>query len=65
MIRARAVGNAVFLDAPGGRGPVAAWGERDQGLAAFVAEQINAAMARNEAALLARWRAGPAEGGAP
>lgn len=44
-VTARVVGNAVFLEHPGGCGDIAAWGTDSHERAAFQAKQVNDAMA--------------------
>jgi hypothetical protein len=47
MIRARAVGNAVFLETPGNCGDVASWGEPSEDSAKWKAAVINSALRHN------------------
>lgn len=50
-VQARSVGNAVYLEHIGGCGDIAAWGEINFSTAEFVAEQINALLARFRAVI--------------
>lgn len=45
-VRARAVGNAVYLEHVGGCGDIASWAELNAEAAEFVADQINGVLSR-------------------